>query len=215
MKVFLDTAIVDEIREFAATGLVDGVTTNPSLLKRAQAPYGEVLTEICRLVPGPVSAEVLAEDAAGMLGEARELVGIAENIVIKIPMGVEGMRAVRALREEGIETNVTLVFSTNQALLAAKAGARFVSPFIGRLDDAGHAGMDVVAEILEVYANYDFETEVIVASVRHPLHVIEAGLLGADIVTLPTKVLRAMFEHPLTDVGKAKFLEAWRDVPKQ
>jgi transaldolase len=212
MKFFLDTAIRDEIRAMAALGIVDGVTTNPSLLKDARAPYRDVLTEICRLVPGPVSAEVLAEDSEGMIREARDLAGIAPNIVIKVPMGVAGIRAAAALKSQGIETNVTLVFSTNQALLAAKAGARFVSPFIGRLDDVGQEGMALIAEILEVYGNYEFDTEVIVASVRHPMHVVEAARLGADIVTMPAKVLAAMFEHPLTTIGKAKFLEAWRDV---
>jgi transaldolase len=214
MKFFLDTAIRSEIREFAALGIVDGVTTNPSLLKQAAAPYREVLGDICRLIPGPISAEVVAEDAEGMLREARELAAIAENIVIKVPMTPSGIEAVAALRAEGIDTNVTLVFSTNQALLAAKAGASFVSPFIGRLDDVGQEGMGLIAEIMEVYANYEYETELIVASVRHPMHVVEAGLLGADIVTMPTRVLRAMFQHPLTDVGIAKFLAAWRDVPK-
>jgi len=214
MKIFLDTAVLDEIREMAELGIVDGVTTNPSLLKVSRMPYREVLEEICHLVPGPVSAEVVAEDAEGMVREGRALAAIAENIVVKVPMGREGIRAVAALGAEGIETNVTLVFSANQAILAAKAGARFVSPFIGRLDDAGQTGMDVVDETLEIYANYDFDTEVIVASVRHPLHVVQAGLTGADIVTVPTAVLRAMFEHPLTDIGKAKFLEAWRQVRK-
>jgi len=215
MKIFLDTAIRDEIEEMAALGVVDGVTTNPSLLETAQAPYREVLADICRLVPGPISAEVVAEDSEGMLREARDLAAIAENIVIKIPMTAEGMRAVRVLHDEGVPTNVTLLFSTNQALLAAKAGASYVSPFIGRLDDIGHEGMGLVEEILEVYGNYDFPTEVIVASVRHPLHVVEAAGLGADIVTMPTKVLRAMFTHPLTDIGRAKFLAAWDGVLKQ
>ncbi len=212
MQFFLDTAIREEIEALVALGLVDGVTTNPSLLKRAQAPYREVIADICRMVSGPVSAEVVAEDATGMIREARQLAGIAANVVVKIPMGFEGIRAVKELRAEKIDTNVTLVFSTNQALLAAKAGARFVSPFIGRLDDIGHTGMDLVEEILAVYGNYDFETELIVASVRHPLHVVEAGLIGADIVTMPAAVMRAMFAHPLTDVGVAKFREAWRDV---
>jgi transaldolase len=212
MKFFLDTAIRDEIRALMALGIVDGVTTNPSLLKAARAPYREVLADICRLVPGPISAEVVAEDAAGMIREARELAGIAKNIVVKVPMGRPGIEAVAALRAEGIDTNVTLVFSANQALLAAKAGAGFVSPFIGRLDDVGQTGMALIEEILEIYDNYDFETEVIVASVRHPMHVTEAARLGADIVTMPAKVLTAMFEHPLTDIGKRKFLEAWRDV---
>ncbi|MBM3318069.1 MAG: fructose-6-phosphate aldolase [Candidatus Eisenbacteria bacterium] len=214
MKFFLDTAIREEIRDLAALGFVDGVTTNPSLLKEARAPYRRVLEEICRLVSGPVSAEVLAEESAGMLREARELAAIAPNIVIKVPMGSEGLRAAAALHAEGVGTNVTLVFSANQALLAAKAGARFVSPFIGRLDDVGQSGMALIEEILDIYGNYDFETEVIVASVRHPMHVVEAARLGADIVTMPAKVLRAMFAHPLTDVGKAKFLEAWREVER-
>ena len=216
MKFFLDTAIREEIREAAALGMVDGVTTNPSLLKTAAAPYREVIAEICRIVaPGPVSAEVTAEDAAGMLREGRELRTIAPNVVVKIPMGRIGLQVVRALDDEGIECNVTLVFSVNQALLAAKAGARFVSPFIGRLDDVGQEGMALIEEILEVYGNYDFPTEVIVASIRHPMHVAEAAKLGADIATMPTAVLHAMYEHPLTDVGKQKFLEAWRDVPKR
>jgi transaldolase len=216
MKFFLDTAIREEIREMAALGMVDGVTTNPSLLKTARAPYRDVIGEICRIVaPGPVSAEVLSEDAAGMLREARELRAIAPNIVVKVPMDAPGLQVVRTLRDEGIECNVTLVFSVNQALLAAKAGARFVSPFIGRLDDVGQEGMALIEEILEVYGNYDFATEVIVASVRHPMHVAAAARLGADVVTMPTTVLRAMYQHPLTDVGKRKFLEAWRDVPKQ
>ncbi|MBP7668972.1 MAG: fructose-6-phosphate aldolase [Candidatus Eisenbacteria bacterium] len=214
MKIFLDTAVMSEIQEMVSLGIVDGVTTNPSLLKTAGVPYRELLEEIAHLVPGPISAEVVAEEAAGMVREGRDLASIAENIVVKIPMGREGVKAVRALDSEGIETNMTLVFSANQALLAAKAGASFVSPFIGRLDDAGQTGMDVVQDILEIYANYDFETEVIVASVRHPLHVVQAGLIGADIATVPTAVLKAMFEHPLTDVGKAKFLEAWRGVRK-
>jgi transaldolase len=215
MKFFLDTAIRDEIREMSALGMVDGVTTNPSLLKIARAPYREVIADICRLVaPGPVSAEVLAEDAPGMLREARELHAIAPNVVIKVPMGAAGLQAVRALHDEGIECNVTLVFSVNQALLAAKAGARYVSPFIGRLDDVGQEGMGLIEEILEVYGNYDFVTEVIVASIRHPMHVAQAARLGADIATMPTSVLRAMYRHPLTDLGTRAFLEAWKDVPR-
>ena len=214
MKIFLDTAIRDEIRRFADLGIIDGVTTNPSLLKVAKAPYREVIAEICALVPGPVSAEVVAEDWEGMVRQGRELSGIAENVIIKIPMTPAGMRAVGELKKAGIESNVTLIFSSNQALLAAKAGARYVSPFVGRLDDAGHDGMDVVEEILEAYGNYAFETEVIVASVRHPQHVVQAAMMGADIATIPTNVLEAMFRHPLTDIGIRKFLEAWEDVPK-
>ncbi len=215
MKIFLDTAIRDEIREMVQWGVVDGVTTNPSLLKVANAPYREVIREICAMVSGPVSAEVVAEQWEGMLAEGRELAGIADNVIVKIPMTPDGMRAVSLLKSEGIPSNVTLIFSANQALLAAKAGARYVSPFVGRLDDIGHDGMDVVEQILEVYSAYDFDTEVIVASVRHPLHVTQSALLGADIATVPTKVLKAMFKHPLTDRGVESFLAAWRDVPQK
>jgi len=214
MKIFLDTAIREDIRRFSALGIVDGVTTNPSLLKKAQAPYREVIAEICEMVPGPVSAEVVAEDWEGMVREGRELSAIAANVVIKIPMGMPGIRAVSELKREGIETNVTLIFSANQALLAAKAGARFVSPFVGRLDDVGHDGMEVVEEILAAYESYDFSTEVIVASVRHPQHVIQSALMGAEIATVPTAVLEAMFRHPLTDIGIRKFLDAWKEVRK-
>ena len=214
MKIFLDTAIRDEIRTMAALGVVDGVTTNPSLLKIAQAPYREVISDICKMVSGPVSAEVVAEDWEGMVREARELSTIAQNVVIKIPMGQKGMRAVSALKTEGIQTNVTLVFSANQALLAAKAGARFVSPFVGRLDDVGNDGMDIVEDILEVFSNYSFDTELIVASVRHPQHVLQAALMGAPIATVPTRILEAMYRHPLTDAGIRKFLDAWKEVRK-
>lgn len=215
MKLFLDTAIREEIRQFAAYGLVDGVTTNPSLLKTANAPYKEVIKDICDMIPGPVSAEVVAEDWEGMVSEGRELAGIAGNVVIKIPMTPDGMRAVGELRDLGIPANVTLIFSAPQALLAAKAGARYVSPFVGRLDDIGHDGMAVIEEISEIYSNYDYDTEIIVASIRHPQHVIQSALLGADIATVPTKILQAMFHHPLTDSGIEKFLAAWKDVPKQ
>jgi transaldolase len=214
MKIFLDTAIRDEIRRMVAIGVVDGVTTNPSLLKVAKAPYRQVIAEICAMVPGPVSAEVVAEDWEGMVREGRELAAIADNVVVKIPMGAEGMRAVKTLAGQGIRTNVTLVFSALQAILAAKAGASYVSPFVGRLDDAGHDGMAMVEEIIAAYDSYDFETQVLVASVRHPQHVLRAALMGADVVTLPTAVLEAMFRHPLTDVGIVKFLDAWKDVPK-
>jgi transaldolase len=214
VKLFLDTAIRDDIRRLAAVGIVDGVTTNPSLLELAQAPYREVIAEICTMVDGPVSAEVVAEDWEGMVREGRDLSGIAPNVVIKIPMSPEGIRAVSELKQLGIRTNVTLVFSSNQALLAAKAGASYVSPFVGRLDDVGHDGMEVVEEILATYENYEFETEVIVASVRHPQHVVLAALMGAHIATVPTKVLDAMFHHPLTDKGIRKFLDAWAAVKK-
>ncbi|MCK4303594.1 MAG: fructose-6-phosphate aldolase [Candidatus Eisenbacteria sp.] len=214
MKIFLDTAIRADIHRLAAMGVVDGVTTNPSLLKIAKAPYREVIADICEMVAGPVSAEVVAEDWQGMVREGRELSSIAKNVVVKIPMGFEGIRAVAELKKERIATNVTLVFSSNQAILAAKAGARFVSPFIGRLDDVGHDGMEVVEEILAAYEAYGYETEVLVASIRHPQHVVRAALLGAHVVTLPTRVLEAMFQHPLTDIGIRKFLEAWKQVPK-
>lgn len=214
MKIFLDTAIRDEIRHMAEWGLIDGVTTNPSLLKVANEPYREVLADICQMVTGPVSAEVVAEDWAGMVSEGKELAAIAENVVVKIPMTQDGMRAVSELKKSGIRSNVTLIFSANQAILAAKAGAAYVSPFVGRLDDVGQDGMELVEEILEIYSGYDYETEVIVASVRHPQHVIQAGLMAAHIATVPTKVLEAMFRHPLTDVGIEKFLSAWKDVPK-
>ncbi len=214
MKIFLDTAIRDEIRHMAEWGLIDGVTTNPSLLKVANEPYREVLADICQMVTGPVSAEVVAEDWAGMVSEGKELAAIAENVVVKIPMTQDGMRAVSELKKSGIRSNVTLIFSANQAILAAKAGAAYVSPFVGRLDDVGQDGMELVAETPEIYSWYDYETEVIVASVRHPQHVIQAGLMAAHIATVPTKVLEAMFRHPLTDVGIEKFLSAWKDVPK-
>jgi transaldolase len=212
MKLFIDTANVAEIREMA--WLVDGVTTNPSLVAAEKRPFREVLAEICALVDGPVSAEVTALDTAGMVKEARELAKIHENVVIKIPMTLPGMKAVQGLAEEGIRTNVTLVFSANQALLAAKCGASFVSPFVGRIDDVGGDGMGLVEEILDVYEAYAFPTEVIVASVRHPQHVLQAALLGADISTVPYAVLKRLFDHPLTLLGIERFLKDWEGVPK-
>ncbi len=212
MKLFIDTANVSEIREMA--WLLDGVTTNPTLVAREKRPFKEVLTEICELVNGPVSAEVTALDARGMIEQARDLSALHPNVVIKIPMTQDGMKATQALAEEGIRTNVTLVFSANQALLAAKSGASFVSPFVGRIDDVGGAGMDLVSDILGIFENYGFSTEVIVASVRHPQHVLEAALLGADIATVPYAVLKKLFDHPLTDVGIERFLKDWEGVPK-
>ncbi|MEN6370153.1 MAG: fructose-6-phosphate aldolase [Thermotogota bacterium] len=212
MKLFLDTANVEEIRDLA--WLIDGVTTNPSLVAKEKRPFEKVIREICDLVDGPVSAEVTAMDADGMVSQARPLAALHENVVIKVPMTENGMKAVRILAAEGIRTNVTLVFSANQALLAAKCGASFVSPFVGRVDDVGGGGMDLVAEILETLRNYAFGTEVIVASVRHPRHVLEAALLGAEIATVPYAVLKQMFRHPLTDVGIERFLKDWEDVPK-
>jgi len=212
MKLFIDTANVSEIREMA--WLLDGVTTNPTLVAREKQPFKAVIAEICNIVDGPVSAEVTALDADGMTKQARDLAAIHANVVIKIPMIQEGMKATKILAGEGIRTNVTLVFSANQALLAAKSGASFVSPFVGRIDDVGGIGMDVVSDILDVYANYGYETEVIVASVRHPAHVFEAALLGADIATVPYAVLAKLFNHPLTDAGIERFLKDWEGMPK-
>ncbi len=210
MKFFIDTAEVDEIRDLAATGLVDGVTTNPSLVAKSGRDFLQALREICGIVPGPVSAEVAATDLPAMLKEGRLLAGLAENIVVKAPLTPEGLKACRTLSDEGIKVNVTLCFSAAQAILAAKAGAAFVSPFVGRLDDVGSDGLRLVAEIVEIYGAYpEFTTEVLVASVRHPIHVVEAARLGADVATLPPGVLRAMFKHPLTDKGLAAFLEDW------
>ena len=212
MKLFIDTANIDQIREMA--WLIDGVTTNPTLVARENRPFKEVVREICGIVNGPVSAEVTAMDASGMIAQARDLAKIHDNVVIKIPMTADGMQAVKSLSAEGIRTNVTLVFSANQALLAAKCGASFVSPFVGRIDDAGGDGMDVVADIVDIYANYGFTTEIIVASVRHPHHVLDSALLGADIATVPYAVLQKLFNHPLTDVGIDRFLKDWEKVPK-
>ena len=207
MKIFLDTANLDEIRELA--DLIDGVTTNPTLVAREGRPFRDLLMEICRLVPGPVSAEVTALDVEGMVRQARELAEVADNVVIKIPMGLAGVRATKRLAAEGIATNVTLVFSPAQALWAAKAGATYVSPFVGRIDDRAGDGMELVAQILEIYENYGFTTQVIVASVRHVRHVLEAALLGAPIATVPYRVVRQLFDHPLTDLGIERFLADW------
>ena len=212
MKFFIDTANVSEIREMA--WLIDGVTTNPSLVAREKRPFEQVIAEICDIVDGPVSAEATALDAEGMIEQGKELSQIHENVVIKIPMTEEGMKAVVGLSEAGIRTNVTLVFSPNQALVAAKCGAAFVSPFVGRIDDVGGDGMDLVSQILDIYDEYAFETEVIVASVRHPQHVLDAALLGAEIATVPYKILKKLFDHPLTDVGIDRFLKDWEGVPK-
>jgi len=212
MKLFIDTANVSEIREMA--WLINGVTTNPTLVAREKRPFKEVIAEICEIVDGPVSAEATALDAEGMITQARELSTIHENVVIKIPMTEEGMKAVKTLSQEGIRTNVTLVFSANQALLATKCGASFVSPFVGRIDDVGGDGMDLVSQILDVYTAYEYSTEVIVGSVRHPRHVLDAALLGVDIATVPYAVLKKLFNHPLTDVGIKRFLKDWEGVPK-
>lgn len=210
MKIFLDTANIDEIKEGASWGIVDGVTTNPSLIAKEKRDFKQVVKEICDIVDGPISAEVISEDSEGMISEARELVKIHKNIVIKIPMTVEGLKAVSMLSKEGIKTNVTLIFSPNQALLAAKAGATYVSPFLGRLDDVGSQGMDLVRTIVEIFFNYDYDTEVIAASIRHPLHVVDAALAGAHIATIPMKVLQQMVKHPLTDKGIESFMNDWK-----
>ncbi|MCX6095160.1 MAG: fructose-6-phosphate aldolase [Candidatus Bipolaricaulota bacterium] len=212
MKLFIDTANLAEIREMA--WLVDGVTTNPSLVAVEKRPFREVIAEICTLVQGPVSAEATALDTDGMLAEARELAKIHKNVVVKVPMTLAGMKAVQRLAEEGIPTNATLAFSANQALLAAKCGATYVSPFVGRIDDVGGDGMELVSQILEVYEAYAFPTEVIVASVRHPQHVLQAALLGADIATVPYAILKRLFDHPLTDAGIERFLKDWKGMPR-
>ena len=214
MKFFIDTADVKEIREAAAMGLVDGVTTNPSLVARTGRKFRDVLVEVCDIVKGPVSAEVTATTYEPIMREARELAALRNNIVVKIPLIPEGLKAVRTCTDEGIKTNVTLCFSANQALLAAKAGASYISPFIGRLDDISTDGMQLIGDILEIYDNYAFPTEVLVASVRHPVHVLQAAKLGAHVATCPFSVLMQLAKHPLTDLGLAKFLADWEKVPK-
>ncbi|MBX8633655.1 MAG: fructose-6-phosphate aldolase [Thermoplasmata archaeon] len=214
MKIFLDTANIGEIREAWELGVIDGVTTNPSLVSREGRKFSEVLREICRIIDGPVNAEVLSTDFSGMMKEGRELAKINRRIVVKVPMTAEGLKACRALRSECIMTNMTLVFSANQAVLAAKAGASYVSPFIGRLDDIGNEGMQIIREITEIYSHYDFNTEILVASVRNPIHVVDAAMLGADIVTLPFAVLKQMIRHSLTDTGLERFIKDWEKVPK-
>ncbi len=210
----MDTANIGEIREAWELGVIDGVTTNPSLVSREGRKFSEVLREICRIIDGPVNAEVLSTDFSGMMKEGRELAKINRRIVVKVPMTAEGLKACRALRSECIMTNMTLVFSANQAVLAAKAGASYVSPFIGRLDDIGNEGMQIIREITEIYSHYDFNTEILVASVRNPIHVVDAAMLGADIVTLPFAVLKQMIRHSLTDTGLERFIKDWEKVPK-
>lgn len=214
MKFFIDTANLEEIKSAAAMGVLDGVTTNPSLAARETAPYKEILAEICKVVSGPVSAEVISTDHDGMIKEADELIKIADNIVIKIPTILEGLKAIKTLSSRDIKTNATLVFSPSQALLVAKAGASYVSPFIGRLDDISTQGMDLIEQIVTIYNNYVIETEVLVASVRHPLHVVDAALLGADVVTMPYKVIGQLIKHPLTDIGLEKFISDYKKAQK-
>lgn len=215
MKFFIDTANVKEIKEANALGLVDGVTTNPSLVAKEGRDFKELIKEICSIVDGPISAEAVSLDADGMIKEARELSKIHKNIVVKIPMTPEGLKAVKVVSKEGIKTNVTLVFSPSQALLAAKAGATYVSPFVGRLDDISHVGMDLIEQILIIFDNYGFDTEVIVASIRNPLHVVDAALMGAHVATIPYSVMIQLAKHPLTDIGIKRFLEDWEKVPKK
>lgn len=213
MRIFLDTANLDEIRQAVRLGVVSGVTTNPSLMAREEGvSFKETIKEIAGLIPGPISAEVTARDAAGMVAQAREISSWMPNVVVKVPIDAEGLAATAQLSQEGVKTNLTLCFSANQALLAALAGATYVSPFVGRLDDAGHDGMALVADIVEIFGYYDLPTQVIAASIRHPLHVVAAAKAGAHIATVPFKVLMQMIQHPLTDVGITRFLEDWQKV---
>lgn len=214
MMIFIDTANVNEIKEALSWGAVDGVTTNPTLIAKENKPAKDLLKEICSVIAGPVSAEVISQDMQGMVEEARILSKIAKNIVIKIPLVKEGLKAVRILSQEDIKTNVTLCFSPSQALLTAKAGADYVSPFIGRLDDISQVGMDLIRQIKKIYSNYDFKTKIIVASVRNPLHVVDAALIGADIATVPFAVIEQLVKHPLTDIGIKRFLEDYKKIPK-
>ena len=214
MKFFIDTADVNEIREAHALGLVDGVTTNPSLIAKSGRKFKDVIKEITAIVDGPISAEVISLEADGMVKEAKELVKIHKNIVIKVPMTPEGLKATKQLSAKGIKTNVTLVFTSMQALLAAKAGATYVSPFVGRLDDISQDGMGIIEEIRTIFDNYGFTTEIIVASIRNPIHVLNSALIGADIATIPYPVMLQLSKHPLTDAGVKKFLEDWEKVPK-
>lgn len=215
MKIFIDTANIEHIKEVASWGILDGVTTNPSLIAKEGRNFREVIEEISKIVSGPVSAEVLSTDSKGMVKEAKELVQLGENVVIKIPMTKEGLKACNELRCKNIKTNVTLIFSANQALLAAKAGASYVSPFVGRLDDICNDGISLVSDIVEIFKTYDIKTEVISASVRHPMHVIKSADAGADIATIPYEVLMKMLKHPLTDMGIDRFLKDWEEVKEK
>ncbi len=214
MKIFLDTANLEQIKEAASWGLLDGVTTNPTLVSKENMKFEDLIKKICSVVPGPVSVECVSTKAKDLIEEGRGLAKLADNVAVKIPICVEGLKATKVLSGEGIKINTTLIFSSNQALLAAKAGTAFVSPFIGRLDDISHEGMNLVDEIVAIFNNYGFETEIIVASIRHPLHVVEAALAGADIATIPFSVLDKMVKHPLTDIGMEKFLKDWGKVKR-
>lgn len=214
MEIFIDTADVSEIREAAALGILDGVTTNPTLVAKTGRKFRDVLEEIVQIVDGPISAETVSLDCAGMMKEARELSKVHPNIVVKIPMTVEGLKALKICVEEGIKTNITLVFSANQAFLVGKIGATYVSPFVGRLDDISQVGMDLIEQIKTVYGNYDFSTKILVASIRNPIHFLEATLIGADVATVPLSVIKQLAAHPLTDLGLERFLKDWEKVPK-
>jgi transaldolase len=214
MKIFIDTANLAEIKEAASMGVLDGVTTNPSLVAKEGREFRELLKEICSIVHGDISAEVVATELEGMLREGRELAKIHENIVVKVPLTKEGLKAVKCLKSEGIRTNVTLCFSPNQALLAAKAGAYIISPFVGRLDDVSTDGMQLIEQILTIYRNYNFETQVLVASIRHPMHVVQSAMMGADIGTMPFSVISQLVKHPLTDIGLERFLADWKKAQK-
>jgi transaldolase len=214
MKIFVDSADLDEIRELASWGVIDGVTTNPTLIAKSGRSFKEIIEEIFEIVDGPISLEAISLDAKSIVKEARELAKIHKNVIVKIPMTAEGLKAIKILSKEGIKTNATLIFSANQALLAAKAGATYVSPFIGRLDDIGQEGMQIIEEIVDIFRNYNFNTQVIVASIRHPIHVVQAAKLGADVATIPPSVIRKMVKHSLTDIGIKRFLDDWKKVPK-
>jgi len=213
MKFFLDTANIDEIRDAASTGVLDGITTNPTLISKEGNAFEDQLLKICSLVDGPVSAETVSRDAGGMIEEGRHLAKLHRNIVVKCPMTKDGLKATKILSGEGIRVNVPLVFSAPQAIMAAKAGAYFVSPFVGRLDDVGQSGMDLIRDIVTIFNNYEYKTEVLVASIRNPIHVVQAALMGADICTMPAKVFEQLFKHPLTDKGVEQFLKDWETVP--
>ena len=215
MKFFIDSADIQEIKEAHSLGLIDGVTTNPSLIAKTGRGFSEVVSEICSLVAGPVSLETVSRDAAGMAREGEGLVRHGKNVVVKVPLTTEGLKAVRLLGERGIKTNVTLCFSPVQALLAAKAGAAYISPFVGRMDDISQNGMEVIGQIVKIYANYKFTTEVLVASIRHPIHVLTAALMGAHVATMPFAVIKQLAQHPLTDIGIEKFLKDWEKVPNK
>ncbi|MDI6802568.1 MAG: fructose-6-phosphate aldolase [Bacteroidota bacterium] len=214
MKIFIDTANISEIKDANSMGLIDGVTTNPSLIAKEGKNFKELIKEICSVVNGPISAEVISLEYKGMMQEAYELAKIHENIVVKVPLTKDGLQATRSLKAEGIRTNVTLCFSPNQALLAAKAGAYFVSPFVGRLDDISTSGMELISQIITIYRNYGYDTQVLVASVRHPLHVVESAMMGADAATIPHSVLMQLIKHPLTDIGIERFLNDWKKLQK-